>query len=71
MQWTFYLPKSLGQLEGFSDDALLFVVVAHLDVPGEREVLAEWVTLEAVVRQYAPQVRMALELLYYRKEPYR
>src|SRR5215470_8921786 len=31
----------LGQLDGLVDDALLVVVVAHLDIAGEREALAQ------------------------------
>src|SRR5262249_52784208 len=46
---------------GLVDDALLLRVVAHLDVAGEREVLAERVADEAVVREDAAQVRMAAE----------
>src|SRR5512146_3226282 len=42
-------------------DAALRRVVLHLDVADEREVLAERMADEAVVRQQAAQVRMILE----------
>jgi hypothetical protein len=41
------------------DDALLIGVVAHLDMPGHREVLAERVADEAVVGEDAAQIHMA------------
>jgi hypothetical protein len=43
------------------DDALLLRVVAHLDMAGEREVLAERMADEAVVGEDAAQVRVAVE----------
>src|SRR5579871_6656125 len=43
------------------DDPTLVRVVAHLDVAGQREVLAERVPDEAVVGQDPPQVRVAAE----------
>src|SRR5690349_22454652 len=51
----------LGELDGLVDDALLVVVVAHLDVAGEGEVLAQREALEAVVGEDAPEVGMARE----------
>src|SRR5262249_17343659 len=51
-------PELLRELDGLVDDALFLVVVAHLDVAREREVLAQWVTLEAVVGENATQIRM-------------
>src|SRR5579863_2401470 len=42
-------------------DALLLRVVAHFDVAGEREVLAERMAHETVVGEYAAQVRMPVE----------
>ena len=51
----------LRQLDRLVDDALLLVVVAHLDVAGQREILAQRMALEAVVGQQAAQVRMAGE----------
>ncbi len=44
----------LGQLHRLVDHALLRIVVAHLDIAGEREVLAQRVALEAVVGEDAP-----------------
>src|SRR5262245_18751206 len=49
----------LRELDGFIDDALRLVVIAHLDVAREREVLAQWVTLKAVVGEDATQIRVA------------
>src|SRR5215467_8732541 len=40
-------------------DALLLVVVAHLNESGEREILAQRVALESVIRQQPAHVRMA------------
>ena len=51
----------LGQLHRLVDDALLLVVVAHLDIAGQREVLAQRMALEAVVGEDAAQVRMVGE----------
>src|SRR5262245_52764251 len=51
----------LRELDGFIDDALRLVVIAHLDIAREREVLAHWVTLEAVVGEDATQIRVAGE----------
>src|SRR5262249_41240345 len=41
-------PELLRELDRLIDDPLLLVVVAHLDIAREREILAQWVTLEAV-----------------------
>ena len=43
------------------NDPPLLRVVTHLDVADQREILAERMTDEAVVGQYAAQIRMALE----------
>ena len=40
---------------------LFGIVVAHLNETGHREVLAQRMTVEAVVGQKAPQIRMAIE----------
>ena len=40
---------------------LFRIVVAHLNETGHREVLAQRVTVEAVVGQKAPQIRMGIE----------
>ena len=55
------LRNSWAQLHRLVDDALLLVVVAQLDIAGEREVLAQREALEAVVGQDAAQVRMTGE----------
>src|SRR5688572_6866164 len=47
--------------DGLVDDAALGRVVAHLDVADQREVLAEWMADEAVIRQEPPQIRMTAE----------
>ena len=51
----------LGQLHRLVDHALLLLVVAHLDIAGQREVLAQRMPLEAVVGEDAAQVRMVGE----------
>src|SRR5690606_6811858 len=43
------------------DDAPLLRVVPHLDVAGDREILAERMTDEAVVREDPAQIRVAAE----------
>src|SRR5512141_2560528 len=43
------------------DHALLLRVVAHFDLPRNREILAERMADEAVVGEYPAQVRMAGE----------
>src|SRR5579863_1281404 len=43
------------------DDALLLLVVTHLHVAGQREVLAERMADEAIVGEDAAQVRIAIE----------
>ena len=52
----------MGQFHRFIDDALLFVVVTHLDITGQRKILAQGMALESVVGKYAPQVRVAGEI---------
>src|ERR1700688_4880485 len=51
----------LIETDGFVEHPLLLIVVAYLDEAGEREILAQWVPLEAVVGQQPPHVRMAGE----------
>src|SRR6266700_1603254 len=51
----------LGEPNRFVDDALELVVVAHLDEAGQREILAQRVTLEAIIGEAPPQIRMASE----------
>src|SRR5512144_1343584 len=55
------VPEVLGQFHRLVDDPLQLVVVADLDVAGEREVLAQRMTLETIVGEYAPQIRMLTE----------
>ncbi len=51
----------LGQHHRFVDDLLAVLVVADLDIAGQREILAQRMTLEAVIGQDAAQVRLAVE----------
>jgi hypothetical protein len=48
----------LGELHGFIHHALLDIVPAQLDEAGQREILAQRMSLETVVGQNAPQIRM-------------
>ena len=48
----------LDQLHRLIDDALQLVVVAHLDIAGQREILAQRIAGEAVVGEDAAQVGM-------------
>ena len=49
----------LGKFERLTHNALLLIVIADLNIAGQGEVLAEWMTLEAVVGENTPQVGMA------------
>ena len=53
------IPEFLRQAHRLVDDALFLIVPAHLDEAGEREVLAQRMTFEAVVGQDAPQIGVA------------
>src|SRR5215831_18676575 len=57
-------------------DALLLVVIAHLNEAGEREILAQRVALESVIGQQPAHVRMpgkehAVEVVGFALEPVR
>lgn len=58
---SFEVPESLCQLKGLNDDALLLFIVAQLSVAGQREILAERVSIETVVRHNTTQIRVAAE----------
>ncbi len=49
----------LHQVHRLIDDALLRLVVTHFGVAGGREVLAQRVTAETIIRQDAAQIRVA------------
>src|ERR1700730_11660155 len=51
----------LIETDGFVEHPLLLVVVTHLKEAGEREILAQRMAFEAVIRQQPPHVRMAGE----------
>ena len=53
--------KLLHQLHRLVDHALQLIVVAKLDEAGERKVLTQGMTLEAVIGKQAPQIRVAGE----------
>ena len=50
--------KRLRQRYGFVYDALLLVIVTNLYVSGQREILAERMTIEPVIRQYSAKIRV-------------
>ncbi len=52
----------LLELHRLVDHALLLLVVAHLDIAGEREILAQRMALEAVVGEDAAQIGMVGEI---------
>ena len=56
------LRNSCFSLHRLVDDALLLLVVAHLDIAGEREILAQRMPLEAVIGQDAAQIGMVGEI---------
>src|SRR5262249_55994434 len=49
----------LGEPHGLVHDALLLVVVAQLDEPSERKILAQWVALESAIGQQPAPVPLA------------
>ena len=51
----------LGEPHRLVADALFFVVVAHFDEAGHREILAQRMAVEAVVGEDAAKIRMAVE----------
>src|SRR5579864_2988828 len=51
----------LGELHRLVDHALLHVIPAHFDETSQREVLAQWMALEAVVGEDAPEIGMVGE----------
>ena len=52
------LRNSWRQLHRLVDDALLLVVVAQLDIAGQRKILAQRMPLEAVIGEDAAQIGM-------------
>ena len=54
------LAELLRELERLGDDTLLARIISALDKAAEREVLAQRVTLEAIVGKDSPQVGVAL-----------
>src|SRR5690348_1555518 len=52
------IAEFLYQLNRLIDHALKLIVVAHLDIAGERKVLAQRITGKSIVGQDAPQIRM-------------
>ena len=55
------IPELLLQLDRLVDHPALLVVVADLDEAGEREVLPQRMTVEAVVGEDAAEIRVARE----------
>ncbi len=55
-----HAPKLLAELYGLVDDSLLGVVIAHLCVAGQREVLPQRVACEAVIRQDPARQQVAM-----------
>lgn len=53
--------EGLGKFQGLNDDALLLFIVAQLSVTGQGEVLAQWVTVEAIVGHDTAEIRVAGE----------
>lgn len=55
------VPEGLCELEGFDNNALLLFVVSELGVSSKREVLPQWVAVEAVVGHDASEIGVADE----------
>lgn len=53
--------ECLGELQWFADDSLLLLVVSDLCVTCEGEVLTQGVTLETVIGQDSPEIRVTDE----------
>lgn len=58
---TLKVAERLCELQGFCDNTLLLLVVTDLGIPGEREILAQRMTLEAIVSHDTTKVGMARE----------
>ena len=55
------IAEFLNQRHRFIDHTALRIVVANLDMPGQREILAKRMPFEPVIGQQTPKVRMAGE----------
>jgi hypothetical protein len=55
------IAEILRQLHRLVDHLLALLVVAHLDIAGQREILAQRMPLEAVIGQDAAQIGLAGE----------
>lgn len=53
---TLKVPEGLGQLKRLNHNALLLLIISDLGVTGQREVLPQWVSVEAVVGHDTPQI---------------
>lgn len=58
---TLEVTESLCQLKRLDNDALLLLVISDLGVTGEREILAQRVSVETIVRHDSPQIRVTGE----------
>src|ERR1700722_1827368 len=54
-------PEILSQADGFVYHRLPFFIVTHLDIAGQREILAHRMTFEPVIGQDPPQVGLTGE----------
>lgn len=54
-------PEGLRELQRLVHHALLLLVVPHLRISRQREILSEWMSIEPIIREDPPQVRMILE----------
>src|SRR5207247_2075836 len=55
------VPELLGQLHRLIDHPLLLVVVTDFDIAGQREVLAQRITIEAIIREDATEIGVSSE----------
>lgn len=53
---TFKVSEGLTQLERLDNNPLLLLVISDLGVSGQREILPQWVTIEAVIGHDASQI---------------
>lgn len=58
---TLKVPERLCQLERLHHNALLLLVVSDLRVPGQWEILPQWMSIKPVIRHDTPQIWVTCE----------
>lgn len=55
------ISKGLRELQWLDDNTFLLFVISNFSVPGQGEILAQWVAVKTVVGHDSPQIRVACE----------